>query len=153
MFGFVLHPPAGRSRRSVTSRVALDSLIAAAVGLVVLTTGLIAISRGGFVGAMSDPVVEVLGFRHTTMLGLVETSLGAFVLLSAFTGLRSAEVLFGAALGIAGFIGAVQTPSFQESLALESSMADLAVAAGVIVVLAALVVPRPTTDATRIVQT
>jgi uncharacterized membrane protein HdeD (DUF308 family) len=90
----------------------------------------------------------VLGFRHTATLGLVEIGLGACLLLSAFAASQSAEVFFGTVLGIAGFVGAVQAESFQNSLALESSMATLAVAAGVSVVLAALLLPRTTTNTT-----
>ena len=104
----------------------------------VLVTGLIAIVRGGFDGPMSTPVVQVLGFTHTTTLGLIEIGLGLALLLSAATRSRSGEVFFGAVLGIAGFVGAVQTESFKKTLALESSMAWLAVAIGVIVVLGSI---------------
>jgi membrane protein implicated in regulation of membrane protease activity len=55
---------------------------------------------------------------------------------------RTGEVFFGAILGIAAFVGAVQTDSFKKSLALESGWAWLMVFAAVIVVLAALVMPR-----------
>jgi hypothetical protein len=51
-------------------------------------------------------------------------------------------MFFGGVLGVAGFIGAVQTKSFRTSLALESSMAWLAVLAGAVGVLAALLLPR-----------
>ena len=79
---------------------------------------------------MSTPVVQVVGFTHTTMLGLIEIGLGLALLMSAATRSRSGEVFFGAVLGIAGFVGAVQTESFKKTLALESSMAWLAVAIG-----------------------
>jgi hypothetical protein len=74
----------------------------------------------------------VLGFRHTTTLGLLEIGFGACILLSSFAASRRAEVLFGIVLGVAGFVGSVQAESFQKSLALESAMANLAVVAGVI---------------------
>ncbi|MEP7047156.1 MAG: hypothetical protein ABI949_10765, partial [Ilumatobacteraceae bacterium] len=95
-----------------------------------------------FDGPMSDPVVQVVGFTHTTLLGLIEIGIGGALLLSAATRSRSGEVFFGAVLGIAGFVGAVQTTSFKKSLALESSMAWIAVFIGVVVVLAALMLPR-----------
>jgi hypothetical protein len=133
---------AGQVRTAYASRFAPDSIIAGIAGLVVLVTGLIAIVRGGFDGPMSTPVVQVLGFNHTTTLGLIEVGLGLALLLSAATRSRSGEVFFGAVLGIAGFVGAVQTASFKKTLALESSMAWLTVAIGAIVVLAALMLPR-----------
>ena len=145
-------PAVEQSRTSYTSRFAIDTFVVAAIGLAILTTGLIAITRGGFDGTMSDPVVEVLGFRHTTTLGILEIGLGVCLLLSAFASSRPAEVFFGTMLGVAGFVGSVQAESFQKSLALESAMAKLAIGAGVIVVLAALLIPRMSTHTTRIVQ-
>jgi len=132
----------GQVRTAYTARWAPDSIITAIVGLVLLLMGLIAITRGGFDGSMSDPVVQVLGFTHTTTLGLIEVGIGLFLLISAAARSRSGEMFFGAVLGIAGFVGAVQTSSFDENLALESSLAWLAVVAGAIVVLAALLMPR-----------
>ena len=89
-------------------------MIAAVAGLVILVVGLIAIVRGGFDGPMSTPVVEVLGFTHTTLLGLIEIAIGGALLISGATRSRSGAVLFGSVLGIAGFVGAVQTESFTD---------------------------------------
>ena len=133
---------AGQVRTAYASRFAPDAIIAGLAGLVILVTGLIAVVRGGFDGPMSTPIVQVLGFTHTTTLGLIEIGIGLALLLSAATRSRSGEVFFGAVLGIAGFVGAVQTESFKKTLALESSMAWLAVAIGAVVVLAALMLPR-----------
>ncbi len=132
----------GQVRRAYNSRFAPDAIIASIVGLVILVVGLIAIVRGGFDGPMSDPVVEVVGFTHTTTLGLIEIVIGAALLISGATSSRSGAVFFGTLLGIGGFVGAVQAESFDTSLALESSMAWLAVVAAVIVVLSALLMPR-----------
>jgi len=139
---YVAPASVGQVRTAYASRFAPDSIIAGIAGLVVLVTGLIAIVRGGFDGPMSTPVVQVVGFNHTTSLGLIEIGIGLALLLSAATRSRSGEVFFGAVLGIAGFVGAVQTESFKKTLALESSMAWLAVAIGAVVVLAALMLPR-----------
>lgn len=134
--------PAGQVRTAYAARWAPDALIAALVGLVLLVVGLIAIVRGGFDGPMSDPVVSVVGFTHTTTLGLIEIGIGLCLLLSGAARSRTGEVFFGAILGIGAFVGAVQTDSFKESLALESAMAWLCVLAAVVVVLAAMVMPR-----------
>jgi hypothetical protein len=48
----------------------------------------------------------------------------------------------GASLGIAGFVGAVQADSFKETLALESSMGWIAAIAGLVIVVAVLLLPR-----------
>jgi hypothetical protein len=132
----------GQVRTATATRFAPDAIIASIAGLVILVVGLIAIVRGGFDGQMSLPVVDVVGFTHTTTLGLIEIAIGGALLLSGAMQSRSGEVFFAAVLGIAGFVGAVQTKSFTKSLALESSMAWLAVFVAVVVVLAALMMPR-----------
>ncbi len=140
----------GQVRTASASRFAPDAIVAAIAGLVILVVGLIAIVRGGFDGEMSDPVVEVLGFAHTTVLGLIEIAIGGALLISGATRSRSGEIFFGSVLGIAGFVGAVQSESFVESLALESSMAWLAVLTAVVVVLCALLLPRYARSSTTI---
>ena len=137
---------------SSASRFAPDALIAAGVGLVLLVIGLIAMVRGGFTGPMSDPVVNVLGFTHTTTLGFIEIGLGICLLAAGATQSRSGALFFGGVLGVGGFVGAVQTKSFVHTLALESSMAWLAVVAGAVVVLAALLLPRFATRSNSITQ-
>jgi hypothetical protein len=139
-------------RTDSASRFAPDALIASLVGLVLLVMGLIAIIRGGFNGPMAEPIIKVLGFTHTTTLGLIDAAIGACLLLSGATSSRTGELLFGGVLGIAGFIGAVQTTSFRTSLALESSMAWLAAIAGVVVVASALLLPRYAKSSTSIHQ-
>ncbi len=142
--------PVGQVRTAYASRFAPDAIIAALVGLVLLVVGLIAIVRGGFDGPMSAPVVSVLGFTHTTTLGLLEIGIGLCLLLSGAARSRTGEIFFGAILGIGAFVGAVQTESFQESLALESGMAWLMVIAAIVVVLAALLMPRFARNSTTI---
>ncbi len=129
-------------RRSYAASFAPDAMVAAGVGLVILLFGLLAITRGGFDGPMHLPVVSVMGFTHTTTLGLLEVIIGGCLLISGATRSRSAALFFGSVLGIGAFVGAVQTESFRRSLALESGFAWLLVLGGVAVVLSALLLPR-----------
>lgn len=129
-------------RTASASEYAPDAVVAAVVGLVLLLVGLIAVVRAGISGPMSDPVVSVLGFTHTATLGFIEVAIGLALLASGASRSRSGAVFFGLVLGVAGFVGAVQTSSFRKSLALESSMAWLCVVAAVVVTAAALVMPR-----------
>lgn len=129
-------------RTSYMSHLSPDSIITGVVGLVVLLFGLIAIVRAGLGGPIAEPVVRVLGFNHTATLGLIEIGIGLCLLASASASSRAGEMLFGAVLGIAGFVGAVQVDSFKETLALESSMAWIAAIAGLVIVSAVLVLPR-----------
>lgn len=143
--------PAAQVRTQYASRFTPDAIVGSAVGLILLVVGLLAVTRAGFDGPMSSPVREVLGFTHTTTLGLIEIGIGACLLISSAMVSRSGEIFFGGVLGIAGFVGAVQAESFTKTLALESSMAWLAVAAAVVTVLAALLMPRVSRTATTIV--
>ncbi len=139
-------------RTTSKSRFAPDSIITGLVGLVMLVVGLIVVTRGGFAGPMSEPVIRAFGFTYTTTLGLIEIGIGLCLLLSATARSRSGELFFGAVLGIAGLVGAVQTESFQKSLALESGMGWIAVATGSIIVVAALLLPRYDKNSTTITQ-
>jgi len=147
----VLQPVERRRVATWSSRrVAPDSVIVGIVGLVMLTFGLVVVARAGLDGPMNLPVVEVLGFTATAPLGFIVGGLGLCLLICAATTSRSAAVFFGVVLGVAGFVGAVQTSSFRRSLALESSLAWIAVVAAVVVVLVSLLVPRMSVQSTRV---
>ena len=149
----VVVQPVGVHQTVATSygrHYAFDSVVVGLVGLAFLLLGLIAMTRAGFDGSMRDPVVEVLGFTHTATLGMIETGIGLCLVLCAATMTRGGSVFFGLLLGVGAFVGAVQTDSFERSLALESSLAWLAVLAAVIVVLVSLLVPRMVTRTNRV---
>jgi hypothetical protein len=131
-------------------RYALDSVVVGIIGLVLTIVGLIAMTRAGFDGSMEDPVVEVMGFTHTATLGMIEAAIGVCLLISAAVMSRGGSIFFGLLLFVGGVVGAVQTESFDESLALESGHAWLMVIAAVIVVLVSLLVPRMVTRTDRV---
>lgn len=135
--------PHTESVRATTRRqFALDAIITAAVGVALVLFGLIAIVRGGFDGPNSEPIVTVLGFDHTTNLGLIEIALGLGLLISGAVASRGGALFFASILAIGGFVGAVESDSFRDDLGLESSFAWLMVAAGALVILVTLLVPR-----------
>ena len=141
--------PAGSVQTtSYSHRLVPDAVIAGLAGLALLVIGLIAITRAGFDGPMATPVVQVLGFTHTTTLGLLEIAFGACLLLSGVSLSRSGALFFGIVLGIAAFVGAVQAESFRRNLALESGYAWLLVVAAIVIVASALVMPRYSTRRT-----
>lgn len=131
-----------RVRTDAVARFAPDAVLAAMAGLVLLLLGLIAVTRAGLDEPLADPVVSVAGFSHTAVLGFIEVGFGLALLLSGATRSRAGALFFGALLGIASFVAAVQTSSFEARLAIESSFAWLGVIAGAVVALAALVLPR-----------
>jgi len=131
-------------------RFAIDSVIVGLVGLALVIVGLIAVTRAGVDGSMEEPVVDVIGFTHTALLGFLEVGIGLCLLIAAAATSKSAAIFFGLVLGVAGIVGAVQSDSFQNSLALESGLAWIAVIAAVVVVLVSLLIPRLATQTTRI---
>jgi len=142
----VVEPAVHRSTAtSYGRRYAFDSVVTGIVGLGLLIIGLIAMTRAGFDGTMKDPVVDVIGFTHTATLGIIEAGIGLCLLLCAAFTSRSGAVFFGLVLGVAGVVGAVQTDSFRDDLALESGLAWLCVIAAAVVVLVSLLVPRVVT--------
>lgn len=148
----VVAAPAVRTNVLTTSRqrYAFDSLVVGLAGLFFTIIGLLAVTRAGFDGSMDDPVIDVLGFTHTVRLGLIEAVIGVCLLISAAATSRSGAVFFGLVLGIGGAVGAMQTSSFERSLALESGLAWIAVVAAIIVVAVSLLVPRMVTQSERV---
>jgi len=148
----VVAEPSVSQRVATTSagQFAFDSVIVGIAGVALTIVGLIAITRGGFDGPMDQPVADVLGFTHTTSLGLIEIGIGLGLLISAAARSRSAATFFGLVLGIGGIVGAVQTESFDRSLALESGLAWLAVITAAVIVLVSLLMPRMVRTSTRV---
>ena len=142
--------PAGRTVATSARRYAFDSFVVGLIGVALTIVGLIAITRAGFDGSMDEPVVDVLGFTHTTTLGLIEAFFGLAFLICAATTSRGGAIFFGLVLGVAGVVGAVQTDSFEVSLALESGLAWVLVVAAAIVVLVSLLLPRLSTRTDRV---
>ncbi len=131
-----------RHTRATARRWAFDSAICGAIGVIYAVVGLIAISRAGMDAPLSDRTVEVLGFGHTAVLGLIEIGVGVALLLAAAVASRGAAVFFGTALGIASFVGAIEADRFEARLGIESSYAWLSLTLALVVVLTALLVPR-----------
>jgi peptidoglycan/LPS O-acetylase OafA/YrhL len=131
-----LAPPAAAPLHTVsathTSRFKPDAYVAGIVGLVFVLLS----------GPMSLPVVKVLGWTHTTTLGLIEVALGLVLMAAAGSRSRSGELFGGLLLGVGGFVGLVQHRSFVRTLALENPLAWAALLCGIVVVLLALLMPR-----------
>jgi len=139
-------------RRVVTSgrRYAPDSFIVGAIGVALIIIGLIAAIRAGFDGPMDDPVVKVLGFTHTATLGLIEAGIGLCLLIAALATSRAMAIFFGLVLGVGAVVGLVQNDSFDRSLALQTSLAWLLLAAAIVVVLVSLLMPRASRRSSRV---
>ncbi len=131
-----------RHTSAITRRWAFDSAICGAIGVVYAVVGLIALVRAGTDGPLSEPIVEVLGFGHTAVLGLIEIGAGIAFLLAAAMASRGAAIFFGTTVGIASFVGAIEADRFEQRLGIESSFAWCSLLMTLLVVVTALLVPR-----------
>jgi hypothetical protein len=124
------------------------AVVTALVGVFMLIVGLVAMSKAGFDGPMEQPVVEVLGFTFTALLGIVVAIAGLFLLVAGASKSREGALFMGTVIGIAAFVGALQAESFQRQLAIEESFAWIVVALSLVVVAVNLIVPRVTSSST-----
>lgn len=149
----VYSQPAVIHRRAATSyvqRFAADSVIVGVVGVALMIVGLIAVTRAGVDGPMSQPVVKVFGFTHTATLGAIEAAVGVLLLICAAMTSRGGAIFFGVIFGVGAIVGAVQNVSFRRSLALQAGLAWLGVVAAAVVVLVSLLMPRIATRTSRV---
>ena len=141
-------PPAGRyERRVATDRsfhVSPAQVITGLAGIVLLVIGLIAVAKGGLSGSITDPVVDVVGFSHTPLLGLIEAGVGLVLLACAVWGSRASGVFMGTVIAVAGIVVAATPSSFSDTLATEASYGWFLIVLGAIVVLACLAIPDRT---------
>jgi hypothetical protein len=126
------------------------SIITSLFGIVLLIVGLVAVTRAGFDDGLTgaDNAVEVAGFTHTPLLGIIVAVAGLFLLLAGITRSREGAIFLSIVLGVAGVVAAIQEESFDDSLAIESSYAWLIVVGSAIVLLANLIIPTLTSRST-----
>jgi peptidoglycan/LPS O-acetylase OafA/YrhL len=103
--------------------------------------GLIAVAKGGLSGPITDPVVDVAGFSHTPLLGLIEAGVGLVLLACALWGSRASGVFMGTVIAVAGVVVAATPSSFADTLATEASYGWFLVVLGAVVAVACLAIP------------
>src|SRR4051794_39776463 len=124
-----------------TTRSSPAAIVGGIAGGVLLVLGGIAVARAGLGGPLTEPVVDVLGFTQTSLLGLIEVGVGLVLLLCALWGTRASLVFLGSLIAIAGIV-VVSTPdSFADNLAAQASYGWFLVIVGAAVGLVALFVP------------
>jgi uncharacterized membrane protein HdeD (DUF308 family) len=124
-----------------TSRFSPAAIVAGIGGIVLIVLGLIAVARGGLSGPLTEPVVDVVGFSHTPLLGLIEAGTGLILFLCALWGTRASTLFVGVLVAIAGIVVAAAPDAFASSLATESSYGVFLIVLGGIVALTSLLIP------------
>jgi hypothetical protein len=121
-----------------------SQVVSAVVGGVLLAFGIFAVARAGLDGPLDDPSVEVLGLSHTALIGLIEIGVGAVLILCAFGyATRMLSGLIGLGLLVAGIVLLAEPGDVLADLNTESQLGWLGVFTGGVLVLAALLAPRP----------
>ena len=122
--------------------VAPGQIVSAVAGVGFMIMGVIAIARAGLETPLSTPVVTVLGYTHTAWLGIIEIGVGLLLMLAGLNSFaRAASAVLGALLVIAGVLIQAIPEDLPQQLALDQDMGMPLVVIGVIVALAALLIP------------
>ncbi len=117
-------------------------LFSLAAGLALCVVGLVALVRAGVDGDLATPEVDVVGYSHTAVLGIVETGFGILLVVAGTTPTgRPLALLMGALLVLAGALVVIEPARLPEDLALEEDFGWVAAIGGAAVVVAALVLP------------
>lgn len=117
------------------------AVVTSLAGMALLMVGLIAVTRAGFDGGVQENVVDVLGFSHTALLGIIGVCAGALLLIAGATKSREGAIFLSIVIAIAACVGAIQAESFQRQLAIEEAFGWTVVVLAVVVLLANLLVP------------
>ena len=129
-------------------------LLIALAGASALAIGIFALACAGLDAPLSAPVVSVLGWDHTAMLGLLEVGAGVVMLLASLrAGLRWLGGLAGLAMIAGGVLVVADVDTdierwITDELAAERTFGWVAIAIGAVAVLGALI-PRTRRRVTR----
>jgi hypothetical protein len=135
-------PSRSLERSSSWRSVSLGPLLAIAAGAALAVVGSVALVRTGIDGTWFRPRTEVLDADHTALLGALEIGAGLLLLLGGLTGSRVLVAILGLAMALGATAVAIEPQELQRELAIERWWAWTLAAAGVVLALAALQVPR-----------
>lgn len=117
-------------------------IVSFAVGSFLVVVGLIVLLRAGVDGSLATPTVEVLTYRHTAWLGLVEIGAGSLlVLASSGTWGRVVSVVVGAAIVVGGVLVLAEPSRMPSELGTEQAYGWPVAALGALVAVAAMALP------------
>jgi len=140
-----VQPPAQtvRARTVATHRYDPASVLAVAAAIALGVIGAVAVARAGLDGPLGEPIVEVAGFSHTALLGLIEVAMAVVLLAVGLSRDRGALLFTSILFGAAALVAAIEPSVGGDALAIEASWAILLVIGfGAIALVAAFVPSR-----------
>jgi MFS family permease len=140
----VLAPPEAAEPRVTTRRRFTwgQGLILLAGGTC-LVFGIGAVALAGLAGSITEPVVDVFGFDHTPLLGVIEVGAGLVLVLAALIpGGRWVAGLVGGAAIAGGALILAEYDWTQTELAAEQDFGWVAIAVGAAAYIGAMVAPK-----------
>ena len=135
------HRPMARARTVVTRRFDPASALAVIAAIALGVVGAVAVARAGLDGPLDDPIVEVAGFSHTAILGLIEVGMAVVLLAVGLSRDRGALLFTSILFGAAALVAAIEPSVGGDALAIESSWAVVLVIVFAAIALAAAVMP------------
>jgi hypothetical protein len=118
-------------------------LIVLAAGAALVVLGAITVIRGDLSGEITEPRVEVLGFDHTPLLGLIELGAGVLLVLCGLTvATRAMAMLVGILLVVGGVLMLSGVEWIETDLTANAEFGWIPIILGGIVVLALMLVPE-----------
>ncbi len=139
-------PPAVESARFSTTMLrrggdnrwkALTAAVGVIGGAALIVLGTVAIARADLKGSFNLPIVEVAGWPHSPLLGILEIIAGAALVVVSLSSIG--ELLVSAVIAGFGALALIEPEILDDRLTIDSTYAWLLVALGGVGLLAALV--------------
>ena len=116
---------------------ALTAIVGVLGGAALIVFGVVAVARGDLDGSFNLPIVEVAGWPHSPLLGILEIAAGVALVIVSLSSIG--ELLVSAVIAGFGVIAIVEPQVLDNRLSIASMHAWLLVGIGGVGLLAALV--------------
>lgn len=143
-------PVIARTRTIATRRTDLAAVLAVITGITLGIVGAVAVARAGLDGPLREPVVDVAGFTHTALLGLIEVGMALLLVAVGLSRDRGALLFTSILFGAAAVVAAIEPSVGGGALAIETSWAVLLAILFAVIALAAAIVPVIRTTSERV---
>ena len=140
-------PAAWSTSRTDRRWKALSATVGVLGGAGLIALGAVAVARGDLEGSLNQPVIDVAGWPHSPLLGIIEMVAGAALVVVSLSSVG--ELLVSTAIAGFGVIALIEPQVLDDRLTIDSTYAWLLVALGGVGVLAAIasyVMSRPPSE-------